>query len=597
LQIPTGAKDYGDADSLWNRHTFVHTVEVNMDKKIKLTVIGSALAIIIIAIVVISMLVEIMTPSKEIMELKDYYPVEDTQVLVILQNEVYDKKGLLINGRVYIDYDTVVKEFNHRFYWDYNENMLTYTTPDEIIQTEVHSSGYAVTKSTIKTNVAYDYPIVEVFADQVYLSLDFVKKYSDLTFEYYPDPNRVVINYIWGDYLYTEVSKATQLRFKPDIKSPVLVELSAGTGLTYVDTEEVPQKGFIKVMTADGIKGYVRKKHTKEASYQTLTSSYQAPVYTAQTRPGKINMVFHQVFNEDAADILEGLISVTKKLNVVSPTWFSINDVSGTISSLATEGYVTKAKNLGLEVWALVDDFNSDISMKELLSHTSRRETLSNALIEKALTYKLNGINIDFEKIPSEAGPDYIEFLRELSVKCRNNGIVLSVDNYVPTPYTQYYDREEQGKIVDYVVVMAYDEHYAGSEVAGPVSSLGFVKDAVNNTLTMVPKEKTIIAIPFYTRLWKETAEGEVTSETFSMTPAANLITDNGLEAQWDEVNGCYYVEYQKDGATYRMWQEEERSIEEKMKIIYGADVAGVAQWKLGLEKESIWNIIERYLN
>jgi spore germination protein YaaH len=572
-------------------------VEVNMDKKIKLAVIGSALAIIIIAIVVISMLVEIMTPSKEIMELKDYYPVEDTQVLVILQNEVYDKKGLLINGRVYIDYDTVVEEFNHRFYWDYNENMLTYTTPDEIIQAEVHSSGYAVTKSTIKTDVAYDYPIVEVFADQVYLSLDFVKKYSDLTFEYYPDPNRVVINYIWGDYLYTEVSKATQLRFKPDIKSPVLVELSAGTGLTYVDTEEVPQKGFIKVMTADGIKGYVKKKHTKEASYQTLTSSYQAPVYTAQTRPGKINMVFHQVFNEDAADNLEGLISVTKKLNVVSPTWFSINDVSGTISSLATEEYVTKAKNLGLEVWALVDDFNSDISMKELLSRTSRRETLSNALIEKALTYKLNGINIDFEKIPSEAGPDYIEFLRELSVKCRNNGIVLSVDNYVPTPYTQYYDREEQGKIVDYVVVMAYDEHYAGSEVAGPVSSLGFLKDAVNNTLTMVPKEKTIIAIPFYTRLWKETAEGEVTSETFSMTPAANLITDNGLEAQWDDVSGCYYVEYQKDGATYRMWQEEERSIEEKMKVIYGADVAGVAQWKLGLEKESIWNIIERYLN
>lgn len=568
-----------------------------MDKKIKLAVIGSALAIIIIAIVVISMLVEIMTPSKEIMELKDYYPVEDTQVLVILQNEVYDKKGLLINGRVYIDYDTVVEEFNHRFYWDYNENMLTYTTPDEIIQAEVHSSGYAVTKSTIKTDVAYDYPIVEVFADQVYLSLDFVKKYSDLTFEYYPDPNRVVINYIWGDYLYTEVSKATQLRFKPDIKSPVLVELSAGTGLTYVDTEEVPQKGFIKVMTADGIKGYVKKKHTKEASYQTLTSSYQAPVYTAQTRPGKINMVFHQVFNEDAADNLEGLISVTKKLNVVSPTWFSINDVSGTISSLATEEYVTKAKNLGLEVWALVDDFNSDISMKELLSRTSRRETLSNALIEKALTYKLNGINIDFEKIPSEAGPDYIEFLRELSVKCRNNGIVLSVDNYVPTPYTQYYDREEQGKIVDYVVVMAYDEHYAGSEVAGPVSSLGFLKDAVNNTLTMVPKEKTIIAIPFYTRLWKETAEGEVTSETFSMTPAANLITDNGLEAQWDDVSGCYYVEYQKDGATYRMWQEEERSIEEKMKVIYGADVAGVAQWKLGLEKESIWNIIERYLN
>lgn len=568
-----------------------------MDKKIKLAVIGSAIAVIIIAAAAISMVVEIMTPSKEIMELSDYYQVEGKEVLVILQNELYDKPGLLIDGKVYVDYDTVVKEFNHRFYWDYNENMLTYTTPDEIIQAEAGNSGYSVTKSTIKTDVKYDYPIVEVFANEVYLSLDFVQQYSDLTFAYYPDPNRVVINYIWGDYLYTEVSKETQLRFKPDIKSPVLLELPVGTSLMYVDTEEVPQKGFVKVMTSDGIKGYVKKKATKQASYQTLSSNFQAPVYTAQTRSGKINMAFHQVFNQDAAGNLDNLLGATKDVNVISPTWFSVNDVSGTISSLATEEYVTKAKNLGIEVWALVDDFNSNISMKELLSYTSRRETLSNALIEKALEFKLNGINIDFEKIPSDAGPDYIEFLRELSVKCRNNGIVLSVDNYVPTPYTEYYDREEQGKVVDYIVIMAYDEFYAGSEVAGPVSSISFVKDAVTNILTMVPKEKTIIAIPFYTRLWKETAEGEVTSETLSMTPAADLITENGLEAKWDDASGCYYVEYQKDGATYRMWQEEDKSIEEKMKVIYNADVAGVAEWKLGLEKESTWNVIERYLS
>jgi spore germination protein YaaH len=308
-------------------------------------------------------------------------------------------------------------------------------------------------------------------------------------------------------------------------------------------------------------------------------------------------MVFHQVFNEDAADNLAGLINATKDVSIVSPTWFSVNDVSGTISSLATKEYVDVAKSLGLEVWALVDDFNTEISMYDVLSYTSRRETLSNALVEAALEYKLNGINIDFEKISSDAGEHYIEFLRELSVKCRNNGIVLSVDNYVPTPYTEHYNREEQGKIVDYVVVMAYDEYYAGSEVAGPVASIGFVTDAINNTLAVVPKEKTIIAIPFYTRLWKETAEGEVTSESFSMTPAANLLTDNDVEAKWDDSVGCYYGEYQKDGATYRMWQEEEKSIEEKMKAIYEAEVAGVAAWKLGLEKEIIWDVIIPYLN
>lgn len=570
-----------------------------MERKMRLAIIGSVTALIILAIVVISAVVKLMTPSKEVMPLTNYYTMGDSEVMVILQNEIYEKKGLLIEDRVYIDYDTVADKFNHRFYWDYYENILTYTTPDEIIKAEAGSDKYTVTKSTIETAVAAEYPIVEVFADQVYLSLDFVKKYSDLTFEYYKTPSRVVINYIWGDYLYTEVTKATQLRYEPDIKSPILLELPVGTSLMYVDTEEAPKKGFIKVMTKDGIKGYVKSKNTKESFYQNLESTYQEPEYTAQTRSGKINMVFHQVFNQDAADNLENLIKATKEVNVISPTWFSISDEMANINSIATKEYVEKAGDLGLEVWAAVDDFNAnpELNMTELLSHTSRRETLSNTLIELALEYKLNGINIDFEKIPLEAGEHYIQFLRELSVKCRNNGIVLSVDSYVPSPYTEYYDREEQGKIVDYVVVMAYDEFHAGSEVAGPVSSIGFVRDAVNNILTMVPKEKTIIAIPFYTRLWKEVAGGEVSSETYSMTPASNLIKDNGLEAKWDDTYGSYYVEYEKDGALYRMWQEEETSIEEKMKVIYDADVAGIAAWKLGLERESIWDVIIKYLN
>jgi spore germination protein YaaH len=567
-----------------------------MDRRFKLAVIGGAAGIIIILILIGSWVIQKLTPSDEVMSLADYYEVKDSEVLIVLQDEIYDTRGVLIDGSVFVDYDTVVQQFNHRFYWDSNENILTYTTPNEIIQTEANSKSYTVTKSMIKTDMETQIPIAYIFADRVYVSLDFVKKYSDITYQYYENPGRAVIQYKWGKYLFTQVQKDTQLRTEPDIKSPILAELSSGTSLMFVDTEEVPRKGFIKVITEDGIKGYVKSRNTKESSYQTIGSSYQEPEYTSQTRPGSVNLVFHQVFNTDAADNLGGLIAQTKGVNVVSPTWFSVNDVSGTISSLATEKYVTRAKELGLEVWALVDDFNTEISMYELLSHTSRRENLSNELVQAALDYKLNGINVDFEKISKDAGVHYIQFLRELSVKCRNNGIVLSVDNYVPTPYTAHYDREEQGKIVDYVIVMAYDEFYAGSEVAGPVASLSFVTDAVNNILELVPKEKTIIAIPFYTRLWKEVPGGEVSSESFAMTPAAKLLEENGAEAKWSDSYGCYYAEYEKDGANYKMWLEDEKSIEEKMKVIYDADVAGIAAWKLGLEKENIWNIIKPYL-
>ncbi len=568
-----------------------------MERKTKMTIIGCTTAVIIIAIALISMVIDKMTPGTEVMELTEYYKVEESEVLVILQNEIYEKKGLLINDRVYVDYDTILQKFNKRIYWDSNENILTYTTPTEIFRAEADKSEYSVTKSMIETKTASDYPIVKVFADKVYVALDFVKEYSDLTYQYYKNPSRIVVNYIWGEYLFSEVSKATQLRYEANIKSPILMELPVGAKLMYVDSDEATQKGFVKVMTEDGIKGYIKKKNLKKAYYETMESNYQAPEYTSQQRSEKINLVFHQVFNQDAVDNLEGLISTTKGVNVISPTWFAVNDVSGTISSIATEEYVKKAGDLGLEVWALVDDFTNGINMKELLSYTSRRDTLSNALIEAALSYKLNGINIDFEKIPSDAGEDYIEFLRELSVKCRNNGIVLSVDNYVPSEYTAYYNRQEQGEIIDYMIVMAYDEHYAGSEVAGPVASIGFVKDAVANTLTMVPKEKTIIAIPFYNRLWKETKEGEISQESFGMTKGKELVKNSNEEPVWDDTVGSYYIEYEQDGATYRLWQEEDKSIEEKMKVIYNADVAGSAAWKLGLETDSIWNVIVRYLN
>lgn len=572
---------------------------IGMEKKTKLAIIGSVVAVIIIAAALITMLVEKLTPSKEIMELTDYYELKDSEVLVILQDEIYEKKGMLLDGIVYIDYDTVVEYFNHRFYWDYNENILTYTTPDEIFRVGAGNKEYTVTKSMIETKVASNYPIVKVFAEDVYLALDFVKQYSNINFEFYKDPSRVVINYKWGEFLYTEVSKATQLRVEPSIKSPILLQLPVGTSLLYVDTEEAPKKGFVKVMTADGVKGYVQTKQVKKGYYQKLESTFQAPEYTAQTRPFKINMAFHQVLNKDANKYLEDKVKTAKGVNVVSPTWFSISDESAALVSRADADYVSKAKQLGLEVWAAVDDFNAnqDLDMLELLSHTSARDTLSNTLVEEALEYKINGINIDLENIPSAAGIHYIQFLRELSVKCRNNGIVLSVDTFPPSEYSKYYDREEQGIIVDYVVVMAYNEFHGRSDEAGPVSSIGFVKDSVNNILEMVPSEKTIIAIPFYTRLWKETAEGELTSEILTMSEMDKVINDNNLEPTWDNTNGCNYYEYQKDGATYYMWQEEDKSIEEKMKVIYDADLAGVAEWKLGLENGSVWDVITKYIN
>ena len=221
-------------------------------------------------------------------------------------------------------------------------------------------------------------------------------------------------------------------------------------------------------------------------------------------------------------------------------------------------------------------------------------------MMAEAQKYGFDGWNIDFETLSSKTGPHYIQFIKELSVRCRQEGIVLSVDNYVPASYNEFYDLEAQGKVVDYVIIMAYDEHYSGSENAGSVASLGFLKNAVNGTLKKMPKERIVMAIPFYTRLWAEQeVDGEVklSSEALTMNGAKDVLSRNKVTAQYDEASGQNYAEYSKNGITYKIWMEDMDSLHERLKVIAGADVAGVAAWRLGFETEQVWPVIEAYMN
>ena len=217
-------------------------------------------------------------------------------------------------------------------------------------------------------------------------------------------------------------------------------ELKKGEQVEIIIDEEEINKRFTKVITEDGIVGYVKNSMTKNSYYVAEESNFKAPEYTSISKDYKINLTFHQVTNQTANNHVLELLGNTKGVTTISPTWFKVSSVEGNVESLASETYVQRAHNYGVEVWALVDDFTNGIDMSELLSYTSRRDKLSNELIALAIKYNLDGLNMDFEKIPQAAGKDYIQFLREMSVKCRNNGIILSVDNYVPSAYTSYYD-------------------------------------------------------------------------------------------------------------------------------------------------------------
>ena len=259
---------------------------------------------------------------------------------------------------------------------------------------------------------------------------------------------------------------------------------------------------------------------------------------------------------------------------------------------------MNRAHKKGLEVWALVKniEYAGSVDMYTILSSTTTRAKLIDGLINQALTYGLDGINVDFEQISMDCGEHYIQFIRELSIPCRKNGMVLSVDNYVPTGYTDHYDRAEQGVVADYVIIMGYDEHYAGSPEAGSVASINYVEEGIVKTVNEVPANKVINAIPFYTRIW-ETENGQLSSQAVGMDVAEEFVKAHNIAVEWDDETCQNYGEYTSGGSLYQVWLEDASSIEVKLNIMDKYQIGGVASWRLGYEKPEIWNVIETYLN
>ena len=568
-----------------------------MEKSLKIKIIVSTILICGIITFLGFKLVDKYTPSETMRALDNYYDVAPDEAVVLLENEIYAERALLRDGGIYLTLDTVDSLFNDGFYLDEVEQLLSYTLPEELIRVEAGKSYYYSNKETKEL----PHPAFLNLEGVYYLSLDFTAMVSDLTYAFYENPNRVVIHHQWIDFLYYDTIEAdTPIRFEPDIKSDILRLVPAGEKLYYIGGTGTGSRVFLKVMTQDGIYGYVQKKYLGESYYDALQSVYTEPEYTHITMEEKVKLGWQQVTVAKANDNLEQLAENAKEMNVISPTWYRLTDTEGNISSLADESYIQRAHDLGLQVWALIDNFDQNVSTYDLLVSSASRAVLIDTMMEEASKYGFDGWNIDFETLESKTGPHYIQFIKELSVRCRQEGIVLSVDNYVPASYNEFYDLEAQGKVVDYVIIMAYDEHYSGSESAGSVASLGFLKNAVKGTLKKMPKERIVMAIPFYTRLWTEQeADGVVklSSEALTMNGAKDVLSRNKVTAQYDEASGQNYAEYMKNGITYKIWMEDMDSLHERLKVIAGADVAGVAAWRLGFETEQVWPVIEAYMN
>lgn len=559
-------------------------------------IIPVLIAVVLIAVIagagIGARLIEKYSYSRERADLTEYFGVGgEGDVPIILQDERIEEHAKLIEGVCYFDLATVHKYFNNRFFEDKKEGLLLYTLPDAIVSTLIGER----TVSLGGDGSTRDYIISRYEGETLYIAADFVKEYANFSYTLYTEPNRMQVYTEWNARQTATILKDTQVRYQGGVKSDILTDVPKGTEVIVLEEMEK----WSKVKAEGAFIGYVENKRL---SGQTTVepepvTDYVEPVYESNTRDHKINLAWHVVAGTAGNDTLVPLMQPTKSINVVSPTWFALSDNEGNFTSFASTNYVDTAHDMGLEVWGLIDNFSHEgVDTYEVLAGLTTRQRLIDGLIDTALQYRLDGINIDFENISLDTGEPFIEFIRELSIPCRKNGIVLSVDNYVPMDYTDHYNREEQGIVADYVIIMGYDEHHRNSERAGSVASIDFVEKGIANTVEQVPADKVINAVPFYTRIW-ETKGTAIDSQAVGMDTAKQYLADHGITTVWDETTCQNYGEYQSGDSYYQVWMEDEDSIRVKLNIMSKYGIAGVAEWQLAFASDSVWDVIAEYMN
>lgn len=559
-----------------------------------------ALILIIGGITLIGIMRSWISGTTERLDYNKTMSLSDGQYTVIVNNTLMEFKAETYNGMIYISTNDVAASVNDGFYWDETEKIFIYTTATKVIKAYPGEKAYHIGEEV----VSLDYEPITNINDQLCVALDYIKLYTQCEVQAYNDPNRLVFVTEWGDKQIMEITKDTVMRYRGGPRSEVMRDLTVGEKVYLIQLEE--DWSWVNVASSDGYIGWVKKADLSAASAQATTApAFEEEPFTYISKPFRINMAWHQVTSTDSStsSALDQALNNTVGINVVSPTWFNFADMSGGITSLASYEYVQNAHSRGIEVWALIQntmkpggEMNGP-KTDELLKVTSIRETLINNLIAKVLEYGIDGINVDFEMIEESGADSYIQFIRELSVKCRLNNIVLSIDNYVPL-YTKHYNRSEQAKFADYLVIMGYDEHVYADD-PGPVASVGFVEQGIKDTLEVVDASKVINAIPLYSRYWEEATNGAKIVYDAGMSEALSYLTSHDVSPAYNTEFGCSTGSYKSDlnGSVFTFWLEDAISVENKMKLIQQYQLAGVASWKLGLESGiEIWQIINAYL-
>lgn len=570
---------------------------------IVLIVLGVILAIAVAVAIILHLRAE--RPNTAMVDLTEYLEIPDGEIATYVNNERIPSPIICENGVYYITKNFVDENLTNKFYFDCTLGSILYTTATELCEVKIDSDVFFRNQEP----TVYDHKLAIRKGDTIYLSLSFVFETDAYGYGYYVDEDPVRVHIFEGNLeqeciTWAEGLSAVNIRVANTIHAALVTSFDPqeDESFWYISGKDLAKSGWTFVHCTDGRYGYVQNDEIdKTDGTKFVKNVREATPYPALLKDYDVLLGWQGVYSMYDNDVVSRLVDNAPTMNTISPTWYMVSDNDGNVSSFASQAYVDYVHGRGLEIWPLISDFNfaynDDMNETLFLSSFEARSHLISVMMAEAANFGYDGWNIDFEHVPSECGPDFIQFIRELSIACRKAGLVLSVDNYVPRSWRMQYMREDQGECIDYYIVMGYDEHWQGCEEAGSTASIGFVKEGLDSTLLEVPANKVLMGVPFFTRLWKNTMTDdgpELTSTHSGMAQSETYVETLGLTKEWDESIGQYVAKGTVDGVYYSIWIENLDSMRVRLKAIRERNIAGIAAWALGFEMPETWYILEK---
>ena len=511
--------------------------------------------------------------------------INNTNVTSNLRNEIIQE-----NGVIYLSEDDIANFFDKYIYVEEENNKVITTYNKKIAEVSLEENKININgadKTTSASAIERD--------SVIYIPISEMTEVYDIEIGNIEETKIITLDSLDKEQRKAIVTSNLAVKSSTNFIARTVDRVKEGEAVVVISTDEE----YSRIRTENGKIGYVKtnKLANEYAVREDMPEEKQIE--------GKINMIWDYYSEVGSAPDRTG--TTIDGVNVVSPSFFYIDENGRFTENVGESGeaYIDWAHENDYKVWPMVSNApaaNESLEItSEIMNSYENRKELIEQIVDACVAYDLDGINIDFENMKQEDIDLYSRFIIELTPRLNEIGMVVSVDVTAPDggeTWSMCFDRNVIGDVADYIVFMAYDQNGVSSTTPGTTAGYNWVELNLVKFLQTeeIDPDKLILGIPFYTRIWTEDTDGVIVrNSTVNMEDIEDILPDN-VERTWDDELKQYYVEYQEENYTRKMWIEDIESLKAKVSLVNEDNLAGVASWQYGMETEDVWSMLKEEL-